>query len=94
MRKILLTAAALGLMAGNAFAETIDITVNGMVCSFCATGIEKKFMEDPAVEKVKIDLDTKLVSVTTKAGQTLDDAAVKKVISYGGYETVSITRKE
>ena len=33
-------------------AETIHTTVNGMVCAFCATGIEKTFRKQPEVESV------------------------------------------
>jgi len=39
-----------------------------MVCAFCATGIEKTFRKQPEVATVKVDLQTKLVSITTKPG--------------------------
>ncbi len=43
MRKTLLIFILLTGLAGAAWAETITTTVNGMVCAFCATVIEKTF---------------------------------------------------
>ena len=34
--------------------------VKGMVCAFCATGIEKTFRKQPEVESVKVDLPRRL----------------------------------
>lgn len=67
MRKLLLTLTALIAFTGNAYADTIKASVNGLVCAFCATAIEKTFMKQPAVEAVKVDLEHKLVTVTTVA---------------------------
>lgn len=73
-------------------AETIKATVNGMVCGFCATGIEKTFKAQPEVKTVKVDLQRRLVTVDTKEGQTIDDAKLKKLIANAGYSVVSIDR--
>ncbi|MBS0278110.1 MAG: heavy-metal-associated domain-containing protein [Proteobacteria bacterium] len=93
MRRIITTFSILALLSGSAHAETIIATVNGMVCGFCATGIEKTFKRQPAVETVKVDLDSKLVTVGTKPTQTLDDGTVSKLLSDSGYSVVSIARK-
>ena len=37
-------------------AQKVDVTVGGMVCSFCAQGITKKFKARPEVEAVKVTL--------------------------------------
>ncbi len=94
MRKLLLTLAALIAFTGNAYADTIKASVNGLVCAFCATAIEKTFMKQPAVETVKVDLEHKLVTVTTKEGQKLDDETVKKLITDAGYSITDITRED
>ena len=73
-------------------ADTINAHVNGMVCGFCATGIEKTFKAQPEVASVKVDLQSKLVTVSTKDGKTLDDAKLKKLIANAGYSVVSIDR--
>jgi mercuric ion binding protein len=74
------------------YADTIKATVNGMVCGFCATGIEKTFKARPEVKTVTVDLEKKLVTVTTKEGQTIDDAKLKKLIANAGYSVVAIDR--
>ncbi len=80
------------LAASAANAETITASVNGMVCAICVTGIEKSFQKNPAVEKVKVDLEAGKVTVDTKPGATLDDAAVAKTIVNAGYAVTEITR--
>jgi len=67
-------------------AQSLTATINGMVCSFCAQGIEKKLKAMPATDSVKVDLKAKRVSVTAKPGQQLDAAAVRQVIVDAGYE--------
>jgi len=75
-------------------AETIHTTVNGMVCAFCATGIEKTFRKQPEVESVTVDLPGKLVTIKTKPGKTLSDAKIKEVVTYSGYTMGAVVRKE
>ncbi len=75
-------------------AETIVASVNGMVCSLCVTGIEKSFKKVAAVEGVKVDLKTRLVTVQTKAGATLEDAKVTEVIVKAGYAVTGIKRSQ
>ena len=92
MRTFAIIATAL-LFSSTAHAETILASVNGMVCAFCATGIEKTFQKQSVVEKVEVDLDKRLVTVSTKEGATLDDATVTKLIEGAGYAVTEIKRK-
>lgn len=85
--------AAMMLVSSVAHAETILASVNGMVCAFCATGIEKTFQKQPAVAKVEVDLEKQLVTVSIKEGSTLDDAMVTKLIEGAGYAVTGIKRK-
>lgn len=94
MRRLLLTAIFSACMIGTAYAETIDVGVNGLVCSFCATGIEKSFKKQDAVEQVKVDLDSKKVTIGIKPGQKLDDETVKQVLTDAGYSVTEITRRD
>ena len=75
-------------------AETIRTNVNGMVCAFCATGIEKTFRKQSEVESVKVDLKEKLVTIKTKPGKTLTDAKVKEIVTYSGYTMGKIVREK
>jgi cation transport ATPase len=77
-----------------ATADTIKASVNGMVCAFCATGIEKTFKSQREVDKVDVDLAHKLVTIRTKQGQTLDDAKLKKLFGNTGYSLVGVTREK
>jgi copper chaperone CopZ len=94
MKKLLMISAAMLMLSGAAHAETIKATVNGLVCSFCATGIEKTFKAQAAVEGVKVDLDHQLVTVTTKTGQDMDDATVTKLLTDSGYTVTNIAREK
>jgi mercuric ion binding protein len=92
MRRAVLTFTAFITLAGGAFADTITTTVNGMVCAFCATGIEKTFRKQPEVATVKVDLPKKQVVITTKPGKSLSDAKIKEVVTYSGYKMGAIHR--
>ena len=94
MRKFLMITLLLIAMTGAAYAETITATVNGMVCPFCATGIEKTFQKQAAVESVKVDLETKLVTIHTKKDQSIDDKAITKLIKDAGYDVTNIKREK
>ena len=93
MHKITLTFVIALISAASVSAETITTTVNGMVCAFCATGIEKTFRKQPEVDKVKVDLPKKTVTITTKPGKTLSDHKIKEVITYSGYSMGKIVRE-
>jgi copper chaperone CopZ len=94
MRQILLTIVILVGLSSSAWAETITTTVHGMVCAFCATGIEKTFRKQPEVATVKVDLPKKRVVITTKPGKTLSDAKIKEVVTYSGYAMGNIVRQK
>lgn len=93
MRTTSIAAMMLILFAMPALAETIHIGVNGLVCAFCAVGLEKNFKKEAATESVKVDLDKKLVTVTTKKDQTLDEDVIKQIIDYAGYQVTTIHRE-
>ena len=92
-RKLITLIIAIGLTT-IVSAETIHTTVNGMVCAFCATGIEKTFRKQPEVESVKVDLPSKQVTIKTKPGTTLSDAKIKEVVTYSGYTMGKIVREK
>ena len=94
MKPIVITLAVFAGLIGSGFAETINTTVDGMVCAFCATGIEKTFRKQPEVESVHVDLPKKLVTVKTKPGKTLSDAKIKEIVTYSGYTMGKIVRKK
>ena len=94
MRRLLFIVTALTLFSSAAYAETIQATVNGLVCAFCATNIEKTFKKQAAVDTIKVDLETKRVTIHTKPEQTLDDATITNLINDAGYTVTNITRQK
>ena len=73
-----------------AAAESVKATVNGMVCSFCAQGIEKTLLKMPQTKAVFVDLKKKVVAVEAKDGQTLDSKIIAAEIKDAGYDVVKL----
>lgn len=74
--------------------DDIVVTVNGMVCDFCAQSLEKVFKKEESVNGIDVSLDDQTVTVDTKEGQTLSDEKIKELIEWGGYDFVSIERAD
>jgi mercuric ion binding protein len=91
--KAMFLVALLGIAPG-AFAKTIEMDVNGLVCAFCAQGIEKTLKGFPATARVFVSLEHRIVAVELKDGQDIDDAALKKAITDAGYKLVTIRRTD
>ena len=94
MKKHLILIGITFALAATVSAETIRTTVNGMVCAFCATGIEKTFRKQPEVQSVKVSLADKSVIIQTKPGKTLSDAKIKEIVTYSGYTMGKIVRQK
>ncbi|PYI70956.1 MAG: heavy metal transporter [Verrucomicrobia bacterium] len=94
MKNYLLTLVVIFGLTAAVSADTIKATVNGMVCGFCATGIEKTFKAQPEVKTVDVDLENKLVTIQTKQGQTLQDSKIKKLLGNAGYSVVAVARQK
>ena len=87
---ILLAAAALACGSAQAAVQTLKAEVNGMVCAFCAQGIDKKLRALPATKDVYINLEQRIVAVEVKEGQTLAPETIKELVKEAGYDVVSI----
>lgn len=72
--------------------KIIKVGVNGMVCDFCAQGIEKKFSKEKAISKIDVSLSDKLVTLTLNSGQDIDDQKISELLKGAGYEVVAINR--
>lgn len=86
------TAALAVLGTQTSFADTLKIRVDGMVCGFCASSIEKKMRANKATADVYVSLENKIVAVSEKSGQKLDDATLRAQIADSGYEVKVIER--
>ena len=82
------------LTGAAAHAATIEMKVHGMVCGFCAQGIEASLRKNPAVVDVVVSLESKLVVVETRGTEDISDAQLKKSIADAGYDVKSISRTD
>lgn len=81
---------ATGTLTSATAAESVKATVNGMVCAFCAQGIEKSLLKMPETKAVFVDLKKKIVAVEAKEGQTLDGKKISAEIKDAGYDVVKL----
>lgn len=70
--------------------ESVKATVNGMVCAFCAQGIEKRLSMMPATKAVFVDLKRKIVAVEAREGQKLDGKLITAEIADAGYDVTKL----
>lgn len=79
------------MSAGVAHAtQTINAHVNGMVCAFCAQGIEKKARALPQTADVYVNLKKKIVAVEVKEGESLSTDTIVKLVKDAGYDVSAI----
>src|ERR1700683_3632747 len=75
-------------------AATIEMNVNGLVCAFCAQGIDKQLRKFPATADVVVSLEQKLVAVALKDGQDIPDAELRRALRNAGYTVKTIERTQ
>jgi copper chaperone len=63
--------------------ETTSYAVPGIHCGHCAAAIKEEVSGVLGVERVDVDLGTKLVTVR---GDSLSDAALREAIEEAGYQ--------
>lgn len=56
--------------------STVKLSIGGMTCGGCASGINENFLEDLPKYKAHVDFDTAIMTVSTKDGS---DVNVKEV---------------
>ena len=72
--------------------EVLSISVNGLVCDFCARSIEKLFSKKESVKSINVNLEEMLITISLKKGKSLNDAIITKVITDSGYDIREIHR--
>ena len=69
---------------------SMKVSVNGMVCSFCAQGIEKSLLKMDETKAVMVDLKNKVVVVEPKEGKTLNEKEIRQEIIDSGYDVTKV----
>lgn len=90
MRNLIVSLAILAASVPAFAAQTVKATVNGMVCAFCAQGIEKRLSQMDATKAVFVDLKNKTVAVEAKDGKNLDQTLIAAEITDAGYDVVKM----
>ena len=72
------------------FAATQKIEVNGMVCAFCAQGIEKSLSKIETTKDVYVNLDEGFVILESNNDGVSEDK-IKSIIVDSGYDVTQIS---
>lgn len=72
---------------------TALVKVRGMVCNFCAQGLEKAFKTRAGVRSVRVSLRDKLITLVLAPDSAIDDGEIRKVVEETGYNVVSVERR-
>ena len=66
------------------------VSVMGMVCDFCARGIEKTFKRDKSVAKVDVDLSKGKVLIAFDTEEPIDRAEIDRKILANGQNVTAV----
>tara|TARA_B100000886_G_C20229788_1_gene410045 strand:- start:274 stop:678 length:405 start_codon:yes stop_codon:yes gene_type:complete len=66
------------------------VSVKGMVCDFCARGIQKTFNKRDKIKKVDVDLNKGKVLLAFTSSATIDFEEIKKIIQSNGQTAVDM----
>ena len=100
LRTLVGLAASLGLSTGLASAPAwggtsatrLEIAINGMVCSFCAKGIESRLKTLPGAAAIHVDLKHRLVTLQINSDAVVSDERLRTLIRDAGYDVRRIER--
>ena len=67
------------------------VNVQGMVCDFCARGIEKTFTKDKNVKKIDVDLSKGKVLIAYNNSQEIKFDDIKEKILINGLNAIDMT---
>jgi copper chaperone CopZ len=73
---------------------SLTIKVEGMVCAFCAQGIEKNFKEHKEVKNTKVTLENMQVKIEFHEGKSLSEKKIKETIKNAGFKYVGVKENE
>ena len=73
---------------------SVRLRVDGMVCPFCAYGLEKRLQEIASIDAVLMRISDGLVQIRTKEDQELTDEALTDAVKKSGFALREIERVE
>ena len=75
---------------GESGVQVAVISVFGMVCDFCARGIERTFKKDKFVQKVDVDLDRGKVLIIYDLDSKINFEDIKRKITSNGQNATEL----
>ena len=72
--------------------QILRVSVNGLVCDFCARSIEKIFTKNESVDSINVNLEKMLITINLKKGKNLNDDIIRQLIKDSGYDVTEINR--
>ena len=88
MKKLVLLAILLFSLNSNAVTKKIEVL--GMVCAFCAQGLEKSFKSEKNIKDVFVNLENYFVAIESKDGKVIDNKLITTIITEAGYDIKKI----
>ena len=88
MKKLALLSILLFSLNSNAVTQKIEVL--GMVCAFCAQGLEKSFKSTKNIKDVFVNLENYFVAIESKDGKVIDDELITTIITEAGYDIKKI----
>ncbi|HMO02395.1 MAG TPA: heavy-metal-associated domain-containing protein [Oligoflexia bacterium] len=89
--KIITTLLIVSFLISSALADTVEITVEGMVCASCAETLTTAFKKESAVKDITVEVEKKLVTLGLK-NNSLNDQKIKEIIEGEGYQVSNLKR--
>ena len=77
-------------VSGLSKSQVAVVSVKGMVCDFCARGIEKTFKKDKSVQKIDVDLNRGKVLIAYAGDKDIDFDDIKKKILANGQNATDL----
>ena len=72
--------------------DSLRLKVDGMVCSLCAYGAERRLRKIEHVEGVTVELDSGLVVLTLRPGAVVSDSVLTAEVRRAGFALRGVTR--
>ncbi len=71
---------------------TVQLRVDGMVCPFCAYGLEKRLRDLPAIDSVLVRVSDGVVQIREKDGQRLTEEELRREVERAGFTLREVQR--
>ena len=66
------------------------VQVHGLVCQFCASGIERLMGRESRIDTFDVSFDDSIVYVTFVEGETMNEQQLARIIRRAGYECAGV----